>query len=175
TLSAVVSELNPSTAESIRAIEKDGGCFLRCFNSFSDADLLGIISNPSFVEYVKNTIMKAEEESEDLQNVISSLFFCIGSANRDIQCFAVSLTPYILYSYLRAYSEQKSLLSLEVFLQKVLYIESHTTTKKSIVPVFDCPSVVAVGNTSTSLNTNSLQFQQLIEDTDREEVPSELR
>lgn len=57
----------------------------------------------------------------------------------------------------------------------MLYIESHTTTKKSIVPVFDCPSVVAVGNTSTSLNTNSLQFQQLIEDTDREEVPSELR
>ena len=81
TLSAVVSELNPSTAESIHAIEKDGGCFLRCFNSFSDADLLGIISNPSFVEYVKNTIMKAEEESEVR---VLLVFLRTGSPKRDI-------------------------------------------------------------------------------------------
>lgn len=57
----------------------------------------------------------------------------------------------------------------------MLYIESQTTTKKSLVPVFDCPSVMAVGKTTTGLNNNSLQFQQLIEDTDREEVPSDLR
>lgn len=63
-LSAVVSELNPSTAESIHSIEGNGGCFLRCFNSLSESDLLEIVSTPSFLEYVKNIIMKSEEDSE---------------------------------------------------------------------------------------------------------------
>lgn len=83
-LSAVVSELNPSTAESIHSIEENGGCFLRCFNSLSDSDLLEIISNPSFIEYVKNIIMKSEEETEVCKFPV---VFRVGSSKRVIFTF----------------------------------------------------------------------------------------
>ena len=61
-----------------------------------------------------------------------------------MRCFVVSLTPYILYSYMRSYAEQKPLLcmspsffsfeALEICLQKIVYVESQVTTKKSQEP-----------------------------------------
>lgn len=61
-----------------------------------------------------------------------------------MRCFVVSITPYILYSYMRSYAEQKPLLcmysllfsfgALEICLQKIVYVESQVTTKKSQEP-----------------------------------------
>lgn len=45
---------------------------------------------------------------------MSSLFFCVGSSNRDIQCFAVSITPYVLYAYLRAYAAQTTIFCFDL-------------------------------------------------------------
>lgn len=63
-------------------------------------------------------------------------------------------------------------LALEVFLQKVIYVESQVKTKKSNVPAFQFPSVMTMGKPRTGLTEDAVhQFQQVL-NTDREEVPS---
>mgnify|MGYP000153571947 CR=1 FL=1 len=42
----------------------------------------------------------------------SSLYYCLGSRSNDIMSFVVSLSSYVLYSYMRSYSQSHTLLCI---------------------------------------------------------------
>ena len=76
-LDTIVSEFSPSIITKIEESEKDGKCFLECFNQFSESDLVDIVSSSSLFDYMKDILMNSTEDS----SVVCILFvFIIGVA-----------------------------------------------------------------------------------------------
>ncbi|KAK8824964.1 hypothetical protein WA538_005629, partial [Blastocystis sp. DL] len=136
-----------------------------------------MVKNDSFRGYMIHVIKETTEDTEELQAVGSAIYYCISSKSNDVRCFVVSITPYILYSYMRSYAEQKPLLSLEICLQKIVYVESQVTTKKSQEPslLFSSMYHTATSAQSHSLTSDNLEQFQRVLNTDREELPSQLK
>lgn len=62
-LDTIVSEFSPSIIAKIEESQRDGKCFLECFNQFSESDLVDIVSSSSLFDYMKDVIMNATEDS----------------------------------------------------------------------------------------------------------------
>ncbi|KAK8807587.1 hypothetical protein WA171_000541 [Blastocystis sp. BT1] len=177
-IESIKEEFSVPVQTKIQEVENDGKSFLSNLNRFSDSDIVDISKNESLRTYMINTIMNSKEDSVELQAVCSSLYYCLGSRSNDIMSFVVSLSSYVLYSYMRSYSQSHTLLSLEICLQKIVYIESLVTIKKSQEPSILFSSIyheVTSNGQPHNLTSDNLEQYQRILNTNRIEVPSPIK
>ena len=126
-LESIVEEFSSNLQVKVREVENSGKSFLFCLAQFSSSDLVNLTTNQSLIEYCSDVILTTTEDSrvffsllfypQQLQAVAAAVVFCLTSEKNDVICFAVSLSSYILYSYLRSYAESKPLLCILFLLQ----------------------------------------------------------
>ena len=128
-LESIKEEFSVPIQAKIREVENDGKYFLSSLNRFSDSDIVDMTKNESLRTYMIETIMNSKEdnpvissswiEPQEIQAVCSSLYYCLGSRSNDIMCFVVSLSSYVLYSFMRSYVESHTVLCIYLRLRVI--------------------------------------------------------